>query len=130
MEVVSALNWAVVVTGGVGTGFGIVAGVLLARSRLLDRRRDLKDLLLARSDCLKHIDTVAGALLRVRHERDALAEGHPRAVLLCKEEQRLDGELRTATAHFLDLSRRAERKGAAPASYAAVLARSRATLSA
>lgn len=114
-----AVVWAL----GIFAVFGAVAGVagsfFYCRHVWRDRRSELGQVLVARSDSLKRIDELAGALKRAQEAAARLhASGiahDPRATAASAEAHRIDADLRHEVRKFLELNRCAERKGASPA---------------
>lgn len=101
--------WAIIVTALAG---GALAGYFSCRGAWHRRGGELGEVLIRRSDSLKRVDELAGALFRAQQAAEAL-EADPRHQAALLEAGRLDAELRHEVRMFLHLNAAAERKGAA-----------------
>lgn len=113
----TAFAWLLLGLSIVGILIGSVGGFFYCRRWLRDRNTELAAVLVKRSESLKRVDELAGALQRARHAERVLLEsdgptGH-RTRGASSEVRRLDTELRHEVKKFLELNKCAERKGAA-----------------
>lgn len=99
--------WAIILTA-VASG---AVGAATCRRFWRGRRSGLGDVLIRRSDSLKRVDELAGALHRAQMAAERLAADERHAAAL-HEARRLDAELRHEVRVFLALNASAERKGA------------------
>jgi hypothetical protein len=114
----TAIGWGLMAFSIIGGLAGALGGFVYCRRKLRDKRVELGQVLIERSDSLRRIDMLAGALHRAQHAKQVLAEcdgSDWRAEGAAAEAARLDRDLQRETAHFLVLNRCAERKGAATA---------------
>jgi hypothetical protein len=114
----TAIGWGLMVFSIIGGLAGALGGFFYCRRKLRDKRVELGQVLIERSDSLRRIDALAGALHRAQHAKQVLEESDGpdwRADGAADEVARLDRRLKRETAHFLMLNKCAESKGAATA---------------